>query len=111
LQKYYAGICKKFLLFFVQNILQLTPRNLYFFTISNFSVGLQPIIFKKEINPIMGRGDKKTKKGKIFMGSFGKVRPARTAKPATGAANAAETKEVEEVAAAKPAKKSAKKED
>lgn len=24
----------------------------------------------------MGRGDKKTKKGKIFMGSFGKTRPA-----------------------------------
>ena len=24
----------------------------------------------------MGRGDKKTKKGKIFKGSFGKVRPA-----------------------------------
>lgn len=28
----------------------------------------------------MGRGDKKTKKGKIFKGSFGKARPARTAK-------------------------------
>ena len=26
----------------------------------------------------MGRGDKKTKKGKIFKGSFGKSRPART---------------------------------
>jgi 30S ribosomal protein S31 len=24
----------------------------------------------------MGRGDKKTKKGKIFKGSFGKARPA-----------------------------------
>lgn len=34
----------------------------------------------------MGRGDKKTKKGKIFQGSFGKTRPAKatkaTAKPA-----------------------------
>ena len=30
----------------------------------------------------MGRGDKKTKKGKIFKGSFGKVRPAKTAKVA-----------------------------
>ncbi len=29
----------------------------------------------------MGRGDKKTKKGKIFMGSFGKSRPARPVKP------------------------------
>ncbi|HEX8331780.1 MAG TPA: 30S ribosomal protein THX [Segetibacter sp.] len=29
----------------------------------------------------MGRGDKKTKKGKIFKGSFGKSRLARPAKP------------------------------
>ncbi len=28
----------------------------------------------------MGRGDKKTKKGKIFKGSFGKSRPAKTVK-------------------------------
>ncbi len=28
----------------------------------------------------MGRGDKKTKKGKIFKGSFGKVRPANSKK-------------------------------
>ncbi|PZP51707.1 MAG: 30S ribosomal protein THX [Pseudopedobacter saltans] len=28
----------------------------------------------------MGRGDKKTKKGKIFLGSYGKIRPARPAK-------------------------------
>lgn len=26
----------------------------------------------------MGRGDKKTKKGKIFKGSFGKKRPSKT---------------------------------
>lgn len=26
----------------------------------------------------MGRGDKKTKKGKIFMGSFGKSRPVKS---------------------------------
>ncbi len=34
----------------------------------------------------MGRGDKKTKKGKIFKGSFGKVRPSKantTSKSAT----------------------------
>ena len=31
----------------------------------------------------MGRGDKKTKKGKIFKGSFGKSRLARPAKPVT----------------------------
>ena len=30
----------------------------------------------------MGRGDKKTKKGKIFKGSFGKSRPSKTAKKA-----------------------------
>ncbi|HEX9512088.1 MAG TPA: 30S ribosomal protein THX [Puia sp.] len=37
----------------------------------------------------MGRGDKKTKKGKIFKASFGKSRPARPAKksgPAAGPA-------------------------
>lgn len=28
----------------------------------------------------MGRGDKKTKKGKIFKGSFGKTRPANPPK-------------------------------
>ncbi|AXY76394.1 30S ribosomal protein THX [Paraflavitalea soli] len=30
----------------------------------------------------MGRGDKKTKKGKTFKGSFGKSRPARATKKA-----------------------------
>jgi len=30
----------------------------------------------------MGRGDKKTKKGKIFKGSFGKSRPSRPAEAA-----------------------------
>jgi 30S ribosomal protein S31 len=30
----------------------------------------------------MGRGDKKSKKGKIFKGSFGKSRPARVKKKA-----------------------------
>ncbi|KAA9041687.1 30S ribosomal protein THX [Ginsengibacter hankyongi] len=30
----------------------------------------------------MGRGDKKTKKGKIFKGSFGKSRPSKTVAPA-----------------------------
>ena len=31
----------------------------------------------------MGRGDKKTKKGKIFKGSFGKARPANPKKSAS----------------------------
>ena len=36
----------------------------------------------------MGRGDKKTKKGKTFKGSFGKTRTSKT-KTATKAATAA----------------------
>jgi 30S ribosomal protein S31 len=40
-------------------------------------------------NKIMGRGDKKTKKGKIFKGSFGKSRPANPAKAKKTAAAAA----------------------
>jgi 30S ribosomal protein S31 len=32
----------------------------------------------------MGRGDKKTKKGKIFKGSFGKSRPAKKRTPKKG---------------------------
>ena len=40
----------------------------------------------------MGRGDKKTKKGKIFKGSFGKSRPARPIKVAA-AKETAEKKE------------------
>jgi 30S ribosomal protein S31 len=31
---------------------------------------------------IMGKGDRKTKKGKIFKGSFGKSRPAKIKKKA-----------------------------
>ena len=37
----------------------------------------------------MGRGDKKTKKGKIFTGSFGKTRPAKSAKKVAVAKKAA----------------------
>lgn len=40
----------------------------------------------------MGRGDKKTKKGKIFKGSFGKSRPAKTAKPAPAKEEKKDTK-------------------
>jgi 30S ribosomal protein S31 len=36
-------------------------------------------------NLIMGRGDKRTKRGKISMGSFGKSRLARAAKKVTTA--------------------------
>jgi 30S ribosomal protein S31 len=42
---------------------------------------------------IMGRGDIKTKRGKIFAGSFGKLRPAKKVKSAvTKAADAAPKK-------------------
>jgi 30S ribosomal protein S31 len=35
----------------------------------------------------MGKGDKKTKKGKIFKGSFGKSRPAKATKQKKATAN------------------------
>ncbi len=38
------------------------------------------ILQKKQKSIIMGRGDIKTKKGKITKGSFGKTRPAKPAK-------------------------------
>ena len=37
----------------------------------------------------MGRGDIKTKKGKIFSGSFGKTRPAKPAKKVVATATEA----------------------
>ena len=40
----------------------------------------------------MGRGDIKTKKGKIFSGSFGKSRPAKAAKKVVATKKAAEKK-------------------
>jgi 30S ribosomal protein S31 len=49
----------------------------------------------------MGRGDIKTKKGKTFAGSFGKVRPAKVA---TKAATAATVEATEKKATAKKAK-------
>lgn len=36
----------------------------------------------------MGRGDKRTRKGKITIGSFGKVRPARRIRKATSESKA-----------------------
>ena len=39
----------------------------------------------------MGRGDKKTKKGKIFKGSFVKARPAKTTKKFVPAKNGAQS--------------------
>ena len=40
----------------------------------------------------MGRGDIKTKKGKIFSGSFGKTRPAKSAKKAEVAVESVDKK-------------------
>jgi 30S ribosomal protein S31 len=56
------------------------PELLYLYGVRSF------IHLFKEIN--MGRGDKKTKKGKIFKGSFGKSRPAKPAKKSAPAADA-----------------------
>jgi 30S ribosomal protein S31 len=41
----------------------------------------------------MGRGDKKTKKGKIFMGSFGKSRPVTKNTKTVAVKKAVEKKE------------------
>ena len=45
-----------------------------------FASGNKPSFLKTININIMGRGDKKTKKGKIAQGSFGKSRPAKPAK-------------------------------
>jgi 30S ribosomal protein S31 len=49
----------------------------------------------------MGRGDIKTKKGKIFAGSFGKARPAKAAKKVVAAAAAPEVAEKKKAATKK----------
>ena len=41
----------------------------------------------------MGRGDKRTRRGKIFAGSYGKTRPKNKKKNAAGAETKSETKE------------------
>jgi len=56
----------------------------------------------------MGRGDKKTAKGKRFQGSFGKSRPKKTVSKHVAPA-AKETVVTEEKAPKKAAKKSTKK--
>jgi 30S ribosomal protein S31 len=44
---------------------------------ASFIFAAHHIITLQKNNIIMGRGDKRTKRGKISMGSFGKTRPAR----------------------------------
>lgn len=41
----------------------------------------------------MGRGDKRTRKGKIFAGSFGKTRPQGKKKTATASKETTKTEE------------------
>ena len=54
----------------------------------------------------MGRGDKKTKRGKIFMGSFGKLRPSKSSTAVKPAAPAkVMVAELVSVAVAEPAPK------
>ncbi len=62
------------------------------------------LYFKKSKIYIMGRGDIKTKKGKIFAGSFGKIRSAKTIKP-----TATITKKEEATEGAVPKKAAVKK--
>lgn len=70
-------------------------------------------IFIKIKQTNMGRGDIKTKKGKIFAGSFGKSRPAKVAgkdvAPKAGAAPKAEKAEKPAAKKAAPKKAAAKK--
>ncbi len=40
----------------------------------------------------MGKGDKRTRRGKIFAGSFGKTRPKGKKKPATATGETGEKK-------------------
>ncbi len=44
----------------------------------------------------MGRGDKRTRRGKIFAGSFGKTRPQGRKKTTTAATKKEETTKTEE---------------
>ena len=60
----------------------------------------------------MGKGDKKTKKGKRFAGSYGRVRPRKKSKnetmisrPAINNENKQEVKAKKEVSKKKPVKK------
>jgi 30S ribosomal protein S31 len=41
----------------------------------------------------MGKGDKRTRRGKIFAGSFGKTRPKKKSNSATKTENKTETNE------------------
>lgn len=55
----------------------------FYGTIRSIICIFAPTLLYSFINSLqMGRGDKKTKKGKIFKASFGKSRPARTKKAA-----------------------------
>lgn len=55
----------------------------------------------------MGRGDKRTAKGKRFKGSFGKSRPQRVKKASATPESSAKTKKAKATKAAKPAVKKA----
>ena len=53
----------------------------------------------------MGKGDKKSKKGKMFMGSYGNSRPRRQEKAVVGASTAPVTSKAATAATAKSPKK------
>ncbi len=57
----------------------------------------------------MGKGDRRTRRGKIYAGSFGKTRPKDPKKGKTGAAKPAAAPKAAAKPAAKPAAKRAAK--
>ena len=58
----------------------------------------------------MGKGDRKSRKGKIFMGSFGKTRPRKwKSAPARVSASASSAEEPKKAAKKKPAAAAKKK--
>ncbi|MCC6182631.1 MAG: 30S ribosomal protein THX [Bacteroidia bacterium] len=57
----------------------------------------------------MGKGDQKTKRGKIAIGSFGRLRPRKKAKPVSTIKKETTAKAAPKKAAAKKAAKKAEK--
>ena len=51
--------------------------------VSCFFIYIIPVVTGTKKIIYMGRGDKKTKKGKTFKGSFGKTRSSKTARKTT----------------------------
>lgn len=76
-------------------------------------IALPTFTLLNQIKTTMGKGDKKSRKGKIFMGSYGVSRPRKKAvsKSASPKKIAKKAEKKAAVAPKKAAKKAAKKED